>query len=294
MSTTPTVSSPGCTLPDGSPSSSCVDSLRTPGPFPLEAFILEDPQTSKAFVYEQLLLNFYDSDYDDLENVESSSTKSSMSSRAISFIKDRLRSIPKTRTEVDDVVVSVIGATSEVIDALTELRAVTSQAIDELSPMAKNEIRNFVFPKKKSLEPGTLCYYRPHKARLHATRSTIQNQLKKQGSLPQFLYKYNGIYDPRKNRSSTIPSYLQDVACSHVYTPVKSEDFQDTVVMFLGYDSSTPTSPTSSTTNSKEPSTTDYLHSKCEILAGEHKLVLGFPKLPWSRHMIPDDILIPV
>jgi hypothetical protein len=151
--------------------------------------------------------------------------------------------------------------------------------------MEKNELRNLVFPKKKTLEPGTLCYYRPHRARLHATRSTIQNQLKKQGSLPQFLYKYNGIYDPRKNRSSTIPNYLKDVACSHIYIPVKSEGFQDTVVMFLGYDNATPTT---------EPSTTDYLHSKCEILAGEHKLVVGFPKLPWSRHMIPDDILIPV
>jgi hypothetical protein len=288
MPTTPFVSSPGCTLPDGSSSSPCGGSLPLG---PLEAFIL-DPSNSRTFVYEQLLLNFYDSDYDNLleEDGASPKNKSSIVKRTLGFLKSQLRSIPKTRTEVDDYIIKVIGATSEVVDAMTELRAVTNQAIEELGPMAKNELRNFVFPKKKTLEPGTLCYYRPHKARLHATRSTIQSQLKKQGSLPQFLYKYNGVYDPRKNRSSTIPHYLEDVACSHIYTPVKSDDYKDTVVMFLGY------SPihSSEDTSKQGPSTTDYLHSKCEILAGEQKLTLGFPKLPWSRHMIPDDILIPV
>lgn len=263
---------------------------------------------------EQLLTNFYNS-YQEVEKENSSSSfhqspYSSYLKMFYSFLdhttttkqKNKLRPtgasvrkhlsdfMSKTKkTSVDKYVSDFIGAAAEVVDALTELKTVSGQAVEELGPMVFSEVNNFLFPKKRILVPGTLCYFQPQKAKLYATRSTIQSQLNKSGVYlkPKFLYRYSknltcsSCYSQKNTNLTNFDEVIRDM-----YVPIDHDVVcpPGTVVMFLGY------CPASSPSALKK----DYLHSKCEILSGEQRLVLGFPKLPWSRHMIPDDILIPL
>ncbi len=198
------------------------------------------------------------------------------------------------KKKIDEKSVDVLVNLAKTLEASSELQELGTQTYEELKPLLVNELVNFAFPKKKLLLPGCLCYYRPSLANPVVTKSQYKNKSSFMSST-SFLYKYGGIYES---------TFYTAVLKSHVYNSVVGTP-EGSVVMFLGY---LPDSKLHTETDLKPAidyshgtgtwvsriKETDFLQSKCEVLVGEQKLILGFPRLPWARHMIPDDILIPL
>jgi hypothetical protein len=194
----------------------------------------------------------------------------------------------------DEGTVGLLVSFVKAIETSAEVHDLGYKTYEELRPLIINEVVNLVFPKKKELEPGCLCYYRPSLANPVVTKSQYKNKSSFMNST-SFLYKYGGIYES---------TFYTSVLKSHVYTSVGTVP-DGVIVMFLGYlpdtklHTETEVSPVvdyslGGGTWVSKIKETDFLRSKCEIIFGDQKLILGFPRLPWARHMIPDDILVPV
>jgi len=181
-------------------------------------------------------------------------------------------------------VLDLVFKTSDMTDTFLELRKLTHDAAIDIMPIVKAEIVNRVFPKVARLTPGDLVYYRPIETSVATTppsqRATLNPKVFK-----TFVYTFDGVYVPstKKNSSTVGIEELPTI----MYT--QSRDIPpEAVVMFIGYGHAESSMLSVSTPITKAM---DFLHSKATILYDEKVYVVGFPKLPWSKFFIPDDIL---
>lgn len=204
-------------------------------------------------------------------------------------LKKKLRA---TRNQVSAAIkqtaLDLILESSSIVDTMVELRKLTREAMVDLRPLVEAEVENQLFPKVKSLTPGDLVYYRPLKARV-ATTPPSQRATMSTSVFKTFVYTFDGVYvpSPRKKSPSSASTSEELQIPTIMYT--QSRDIPpEAVLMFIGYGHAESSVWSGATPVTKAM---DYLHSKATVLYNEKVYVVGFPKLPWTKFFIPDDVL---
>lgn len=196
--------------------------------------------------------------------------------------KKILSSKTKLKNKVRQGVLDLVFESSDITDTAIELQKLLKDAAVDIRPLIEAQIANHLFPKQRLLQPGDLVYYRPQEASVAITPPSQRST-----STPKnFVYKFDGVYVPSPDAAS------QEAVPTIMYAAAR--DIPDgSVFLFLAYGHSTD--PACANMGATPVSKAlDYLHSKATVLYDEKVYVVGFPKLPWTKFFIPDDILVKV